>query len=110
MDKFKHFLEAQGRVYPQVIKELKEGHKKTHWMWFVFPQLKGLGTSPMSIRYAIEDERQAKEYWDHPILGERLKECFNLVESSSKTPEQVFSPIDVLKYRSCQELFSKFFK
>lgn len=105
-----HFLEAQNPIYDQVLKELRNGHKQTHWMWFIFPQLKGLGTSPMSIRYAIEDEMQAKEYWDHPILGERLKECFNLVESSSKTPEQVFSPIDVLKYRGSKQLFSQFIR
>jgi uncharacterized protein (DUF1810 family) len=108
MDKFKHFLEAQGPVYPQVIKELKDGHKKTHWMWFVFPQLKGLGTSPMSVRYAIEGQKQAEEYWNHSTLGGRLRECFELVESSGKTPEEIFSPIDTLKYRSCKELFSQF--
>lgn len=76
-------------------------------MWFIFPQLKGLGISPMSIRYAIEDEKQAQEYWNHPILGERLRECFELVERSSKTPEQLFSPIDALKYRSCKQLFNR---
>ncbi len=105
-----HFLEAQNPIYDQVLEELRNGRKESHWMWFIFPQLKGLGASPMAVRYAIEDERQAKEYWDHPILGERLKECFNLVESSSKTPEQVFSPIDVLKYRSSKQLFSQFIR
>ena len=103
-----HFLEAQNPIYGQVLKELRNGHKQTHWMWFIFPQLKGLGTSPMSIRYAIEDERQAREYWNHPILGSRLRECFELVESSGKTPEKIFSPIDALKYRSCKTLFSQF--
>lgn len=77
-------------------------------MWFIFPQLKGLGSSPMSVRYAIEDEKQAKEYWEHPILGKRLRECFELVENSGKTPEQIFSPIDALKYQSCKALFSQF--
>lgn len=108
MDKFKHFLEAQGQVYPQVIKELKEGHKKTHWMWFVFPQLKGLGTSPMSVRYAIQDEEHAREYWNHPILGHHLRECLYLVENNKKTPEQIFGPVDLMKYRSCKKLFSQF--
>lgn len=71
IDQFQDFLEAQNPIYDQVIKELKQGHKKTHWIWFIFPQLKGLGTSPMSVRYAIEDEIQAKEYWNHPVLGKR---------------------------------------
>lgn len=103
-----HFLEAQSPIYEEVLKELRNGKKQTHWMWFIFPQLKGLGTSPMSVRYAIEDERQAKEYWDHSILGKRLRECFALVEKSGKTPEEIFSPIDTLKYRSCKQLFSPF--
>lgn len=106
---FTHFQEAQNPVYDQVLKELQNGLKETHWMWFIFPQLKGLGTSPMSVRYAIEDEKQAREYWNHPILGNRLRECFALVENSSKTPEQIFSPIDALKYRSSKALFSQFF-
>jgi uncharacterized protein (DUF1810 family) len=103
-----HFIKAQNPIYDQVLEELRNGSKKTHWMWFIFPQLKGLGTSPMSVRYAIEDEKQAQEYWNHPILGKRLKECFELVENNGKTPEQIFSPIDALKYRSCKALFNQF--
>ncbi|MBU3558734.1 DUF1810 domain-containing protein [Polynucleobacter sp. Nonnen-W13] len=103
-----HFIEAQNPIYDQVLEELRNGYKKTHWMWFIFPQLKGLGTSPISIRYAIQDELQANEYWNHPILGNRLRECFNLVEQSGKAPELIFSPIDALKYRSCKALFSQF--
>jgi uncharacterized protein (DUF1810 family) len=108
IDPFQHFLEAQNPIYDQVLVELRNAAKKSHWMWFIFPQLKGFGTSSMSIRYAIEDEKQAREYWNHLILGERLRECFELVESSSRTPEQIFSPIDALKYRSCRELFSQY--
>lgn len=107
IDPFQHFLDAQNPIYDQVLNELRNGHKQTHWMWFIFPQLKGFGNSPMSMRYAIEDEKQAKEYWDHPILGERLRECFEHVESNVRTPELIFSPIDALKYRSCRELFSQ---
>jgi uncharacterized protein (DUF1810 family) len=103
-----HFLEAQNPIYDQALNELRNGRKQTHWMWFIFPQLKGLGTSPISIRYAIEDEKQAKDYWNHSILGKRLRECFALVESSRKTPEQIFSPIDAIKYHSSKELFSQF--
>jgi uncharacterized protein (DUF1810 family) len=108
MKMLNHFLEAQNPIYDQALNELRNGRKQTHWMWFIFPQLKGLGTSPMSVSYAIEDEKQAKDYWDHPILGKRLRECFALVESNWKTPEQIFSPIDAMKYRSCKELFSQF--
>ena len=103
-----HFLEAQNPIYDQVPEELRGGHKTTHWMWFIFPQLKGLGTSPMSVRYAIQDLSHARAYWDHPILGTRLRECFALVESSAKTPEQIFSPVDAMKYRSCRDLFKQF--
>ena len=103
-----HFLEAQNPIYDQVLEELRNGRKESHWMWFIYPQLKGLGTSPMSVRYAIEDEKQANEYWNHPILGNRLRECFELVENSGKVPEEIFSPIDALKYRSCKALFSQF--
>lgn len=103
-----HFLETQNPIYDQVLEELRNGRKESHWMWFIYPQLKGLGTSPMSVRYAIDDEKQAKEYWEHPILGKRLRECFELVENSGKSPEQIFSPIDALKYRSSKALFSQF--
>ena len=105
---FQHFLEAQNPIYEEVLKELRNGKKQTHWMWFIFPQLKGLGTSPMSVRYAIQDLDHAKAYWNHPILGARLRECFALVENGGKSPEEVFSPIDTLKYRSCKQLFSPF--
>lgn len=103
-----HFLEAQNPIYSQVLQELRDGRKQTHWIWYIYPNLKGLGTSPMSIKYAIQDLEHAKAYWSHPILGERLRECFALVENSGKTPEQIFSPIDALKYRSCRDLFSQF--
>lgn len=103
-----HFIEAQDPIFEEVLKELRNGEKKTHWMWFIFPQLKGLGASLLSVRYAIEDEKQAKEYWNHPILGKRLRECFALVEKSGKTPEEIFSPIDALKYHSSKRLFSPF--
>jgi uncharacterized protein (DUF1810 family) len=108
IDPFKHFLEAQNPIYDQVLAELRSASKKSHWMWFIFPQLKGLGTSLMSVRYAIKDKNQASAYWNHPILGKRLRDCFDLVENSGKTPEQIFSPIDALKYRSCRELFSQY--
>lgn len=72
------------------------------------PAIKRLGTSPISIRYAIEDEKQAGEYWNHPILGMRLRECSALIEKSVKTPSQIFNTIDTLKYQSSRSLFRKF--
>lgn len=108
IDTFQHFLDAQNPIYDQVLKELCKGSKEGHWMWFIFPQPKGLGTSYMSISYAIEDEKQAEAYWNHPILGGRLRECLGLVEGSGKALDEIFSPIDVLKYRSSRDLFSQF--
>jgi uncharacterized protein (DUF1810 family) len=103
-----HFIEAQNPIYDQVLEELRNHKKQTHWMWFIYPQSKGLGTSPMSIKYAIQDLNHAKAYWEHAVLGSRLRECFALVENSGKIPEEIFSPIDALKYRSCRDLFSQF--
>jgi len=108
IDPFQHFLDAQNPIYDQVLQELRNGRKVGHWIWWIFPQLKGLGTSPISIRYAIEDEKQAGEYWNHPILGMRLRECSALIEKSVKTPSQIFNTIDTLKYQSSRSLFRKF--
>lgn len=103
-----HFLEAQEDVWTDVLLELKNGRKETHWMWFIFPQLLGLGKSPMSIKYAIKNDAHAKAYWDHPILGARLRECFDLVERSGKKPIEIFDKIDAMKYQSCKKLFNQF--
>ena len=105
-----HFLEAQEDVWTDVLIELKNGRKETHWMWFIFPQLLGLGKSPMSIKYAIKNGEHAKAYWNHPILGSRLRECFDLVERSGKKPIEIFGDIDTKKYNSCKKLFQQFTK
>lgn len=103
-----HFLEAQDKVWSEVLLELKNGRKETHWMWFIFPQLLGLGKSSMSIKYAIENNEHAKAYWNHPILGARLRECFDLVEQSGKKTIEIFGDIDTKKYNSCKKLFKQF--
>ena len=103
-----HFLEAQDEVWSEVILELNNGRKETHWMWFVFPQLIGLGKSSMSIKYAIKNNEHAKAYWNHPILGVRLRECFDLVKQSEKKPIEIFGDIDAKKYNSCKKLFQQF--
>jgi uncharacterized protein (DUF1810 family) len=73
------FVQAQSLNYDDALAELRSGKKRTHWMWYVFPQLKGLGRSPMSIRYSIEDKAEARAYLDHPLLGPRLLECATAV-------------------------------
>ena len=103
--KLHHFLVAQDEVWPEVLLELKNGRKETHWMWFVFPQLLGLGKSSMSIKYAIKNDGHANAYWNHPVLGPRLRECFALVEQSGKKPIEIFGEIDTMKYNSCKNLF-----
>ena len=76
---FNDFIQAQNTVYLSVIRELTEGQKRTHWMWFIFPQVKGLGHSTMARRFAIESLEQAKEYLQHDVLGARLIECAELL-------------------------------
>jgi len=103
------FIDAQEEpMFGWVIQELKAGQKKGHWMWFIFPQLLGLGKSPMSIKYAIKNNEHAKAYWNQPILGARLRECFDLVEQSGKKPIEIFGDIDTKKYNSCKKLFKQF--
>ena len=101
------FVDAQNPVYEQVCSELRRGRKETHWMWFVFPQLKGLGHSPMAIRYAISSTAEAEDYLRHPILGPRLRECTRLVNlSEGRSIEEIFGHPDHLKFRSCMTLFA----
>jgi uncharacterized protein (DUF1810 family) len=104
------FLEAQDEraTYAQALSELRAGHKSSHWMWFVFPQISGLGHSAMSRRYAIASLREAEEYLHHPILGPRLIECTKVVlELKDLTAEQIFGAIDAIKLRSCITLFAQ---
>ena len=101
------FVDAQAPVYDQVLHELTDGHKTSHWMWFVFPQIRGLGFSPMSVRYAISGRDEAAAYDAHPLLGPRLHECTALVNAvEAKTALQVLGPPDDLKFRSCVTLFA----
>jgi uncharacterized protein (DUF1810 family) len=100
------FVEAQETVYAEVLAELKAGRKRTHWMWFVFPQLAGLGSSPMARQYAVSDMPEARAYLAHPILGRRLIECVQaMLQHSQLLPRQVLGEIDAVKWRSCLTLF-----
>lgn len=98
-------MEAQAAVYDQVLAELRSGRKRSHWMWFVFPQLRGLGHSDMAWRYGIEDLAEARAYHAHPVLGPRLRECLRLVIAAAGTPEDILGPTDARKLRSCATLF-----
>jgi uncharacterized protein (DUF1810 family) len=101
------FLEAQNPIYPQVVSELRAASKRSHWMWFIFPQIKGLGYSPTSIRFAISSLDEAKAYIDHAVLGPRLIECTTLVnQSSGRSIHQIFGSPDDMKFHSSMTLFA----
>lgn len=101
------FVQAQGPVYAQVRAELAAGRKRTHWMWFVFPQLRGLGESPTAHRFGIASLAEARAYLDHPVLGPRLIECTRLVNAvQGRTLGEIFGFPDDLKFRSCMTLFA----
>ena len=104
---FNDFIQAQTTVYSLVIKELAEGRKRTHWMWFIFPQVKGLGHSKMARRFAIESLEQAKEYLQHDVLGARLIECAELLLlHPAKSALDIFGSPDNLKLQSSLTLFA----
>jgi uncharacterized protein (DUF1810 family) len=100
------FVNAQNAIYTQVIEELANGCKETHWMWFIFPQLTGLGHSAMAQRYAIRDLDQAKRYLADPILGARLRQAVRMImEHKAKSALEILGSPDDLKFRSCLTLF-----
>jgi uncharacterized protein (DUF1810 family) len=98
----------QGGTYEAAAAELREGRKRSHWMWFVFPQIAGLGQSPISRRYAISSLDEAKAYVAHPVLGRRLVECARILTGlRSRSAEEVFGGIDAVKLRSSMTLFAR---
>jgi uncharacterized protein (DUF1810 family) len=101
------FLDAQHSVYGQVRDELQAGQKESHWMWFIFPQIKGLGSSPTAQKYAITGIDEAKAYLDHPLLGFRLRECTQIVNTvNGRSIEDIFGYPDQLKFHSSMSLFA----
>ena len=101
------FVEAQRRCYGRVCSELTAGRKTSHWMWFIFPQWKGLGQSPTAILYAIASRGEAEAYLAHSVLGPCLIECTQLVNGVvGRTVEQIFGDPDYLKFRSSMTLFA----
>lgn len=104
---FDDFVQAQNTIYPSVIKELTEGQKRTYWMWFIFPQVKGLGHSTMARRFAIENLEQARAYLQHDVLGAQLIECAELLLlHPEKSALAIFGSIDTLKLHSSLTLFT----
>ena len=100
------FVDAQSQTYDQALAELRAGEKRTHWMWFVFPQIAGLGRSGMAQRFAIADLDEARAYLAHPVLGPRLVECARaLLALPGDDPVRVFGSVDALKLRSSMTLF-----
>ena len=100
------FVSAQSGVYPQVLEELSAGRKRSHWMWFVFPQMAGLGFSAMAQRFAIGSKAEAEAYLAHEILGPRLVECTRLVMAASEKPvNAILGSPDDIKFRSSVTLF-----
>ena len=101
------FVDAQRDCYQRVCQELSKGYKQSHWMWFIFPQLKGLGHSAMANRYGISSLQEAEAYLQHPVLGPRLRHCVGLVLQINGRPvEEIFGDPDDLKFRSCMTLFA----
>ena len=100
------FVDAQGPVYAQVLDELSLGRKETHWIWFIFPQLKALGRSAMAKHFGLESKAEALAYWQHPVLAQRLVECTRLLlEQPDSDVFEIFGSPDDLKFRSCMTLF-----
>jgi len=101
------FIKAQDPVYDKVLAELRAGRKRSHWMWFVFPQIAGLGSSEMAQRYAIADEDEAADYLAHPVLGRRLRECATIVASLDVgSVSDIFGHPDDRKFHSSMTLFA----
>jgi uncharacterized protein (DUF1810 family) len=100
------FVDAQSTVYERVLGELRAGQKRSHWIWFIFPQIAGLGYSPTAQFYAIQSLREAEAYLQHPVLGPRVRECTAIVnEIESRSISAIFGSPDDLKFRSSMTLF-----
>ena len=102
------FVDAQDGLYETALAEIRSGRKSSHWMWFIFPQLAGLGSSSMAAYYSIKDLNEARAYLDHSVLGPRLIECAEAVMAvEAKSAHEIFGTLDDLKLRSSATLFSQ---
>ncbi len=102
------FLSAQEGIYERALAELRGGQKRTHWMWFIFPQIEGLGYSPTAKRYSIKSREEARQYLNHPVLGKRLLECTEAVVAlKGESVSEIFGYPDDVKFTSSMTLFEK---
>ena len=100
------FVEAQDPIYNRVLSELRRGQKRSHWMWFIFPQIRGLGHSKLAMQFSILNQEEARAYLRHPILGPRLHECTTMVlKTDARSIAEIFGSPDDLKFRSSMTLF-----
>lgn len=107
MDSLQRFLDAQAPVFEQACAELQAGDKQSHWMWFIFPQLRGLGRSATAQHYGIASRQEALDYWVHPVLGPRLKHGMALLLAHRGLSAQaIFGATDAMKLKSCATLFA----
>jgi uncharacterized protein (DUF1810 family) len=110
LDRFdlNRFVEAQAQVYEAALSEIRQGAKRSHWMWFIFPQVAGLGSSPSARHYAIASLEEARAYLDHPVLGERYRQCIEALQDLPPiSAKAVFGTIDAMKLRSSLTLFAE---
>ena len=107
-DDLERFVRAQDGSYPGIVAELRSGRKSGHWIWYVFPQIAGLGRSDVSRHYAITSLADAQAYLAHPVLGTRLRDCAGIVATTAgKTADQIFGSLDAMKVRSSMTLFHR---
>lgn len=104
-DSLERFVVAQNSCYPNVLSELRAEKKRTHWMWFIFPQIRGLGKSEYASYFGLADLNEAKAFFHHPILGARYQDCLSLLDQSKSHAEQILGPIDAKKLQSSLTLF-----
>jgi uncharacterized protein (DUF1810 family) len=105
------YLAAQESVFGQVLEELRRGHKTSHWIWFIFPQIKGLGRSAMAERFGVGSLEEARAYANHPVLGPRLRLVTELVNAvAERSIQQILGSPDDLKFRSCMTLFARAYR
>ncbi|QFT58067.1 hypothetical protein FIU94_04460 [Sulfitobacter sp. THAF37] len=107
-DEFDHFTDAQDAIWDSVIEELQQGRKASHWMWFVFPVLEGVGDSPTALFFALRDMEETREYLAHPILGPRLSRCMDLIaQHDDKSAAAILGNTDAYKLHNCATLFAR---
>ncbi|WP_294958478.1 DUF1810 domain-containing protein [uncultured Flavobacterium sp.] len=106
-DGIERYLSAQQHIFQQALEEIEKGKKQSHWMWFVFPQIRGLGFTEYNVYYGLKDLQEAKAYLDHPVLGKRLEEITNaILKLENKTALEILGKPDERKLKSCMTLFS----